>query len=127
MTDQRKADYVQQQLKDIQSLAESGATAAADFLRAQLESIESYHEIPLVRDLRASREGTIWVRRSGDELDTNGPIDLITPDGRYLGSFTRDATGMPAAFGLDGLVAFVEKNELDVQTVVVKRLPPKVR
>ena len=34
---------------------------------------------------------------------------------------------MPDAFGPDGLVAFVETNELDVQTVVVMRLPPDVR
>ena len=29
---------------------------------------------------------------------------------------------MPDAFGPDGLVAFIERNELDVQTVVVRRL-----
>ena len=34
---------------------------------------------------------------------------------------------MPSAFGPDGLVAFVERDELDVQTVVVKRLPGGVR
>ena len=29
---------------------------------------------------------------------------------------------MPNAFGPGGLVAFIEKDELDVETVVVKRL-----
>ena len=38
-----------------------------------------------------------------------------------------DATAMPSAFGPEGLVAFVERDELDVQTVVVRRLPPEVR
>ena len=77
--------------------------------------------------LRTSRVGTIRVRRRGDEPGSDGPIDLITPDGRYPGSFAVDATGLPSAFGPDGLVAFVEKNELDVPTVVVKRLPPGLR
>ena len=95
--------------------------------RAQLESAVFHHEIPVVRDLRTSWEGTIWIRRGGDEPDSDGPIDLITADGRYLGSFVRDATDMPSAFGPDGLVAFVERDELDVPTVVVKRLPPGVR
>ena len=52
---------------------------------------------------------------------------MITPDGGYLGTFATGATAMPSAFGPEGLVAFVERDELDVQTVVVKRLPPEVR
>ena len=120
LTDRMKADYIERHLGDADALA----GPASDFLRAQLESIDSYHEIPVVRDLRTSREGTIWVRRGGDELGSDGPIDLITGDGRYLGTFATGATGMPAAFGPYGLVAFVERNDLDVATVAVKRLPP---
>ena len=59
--------------------------------------------------------------------DPDGPIDLLTADGRYLGTLRADATSMPSAFGPDGLVAFVERDELDVPTVVVKRLPTEVR
>ena len=123
VTDRHKADHVERLLKE----TEGGSEASADFWRARIESMEFHHEIPVVRDLRTSRVGTIWVRRRGDEPGSDGPIDLITPDGRYLGSFAVDATGLPSAFGPDGLVAFVEKNDLDVPTVVVKRLPPGLR
>ena len=41
----------------------------------------------------------------------------------YLGSLRVAATAIPDGFGPDGLVAFIETNELDVQTVMVKRLP----
>ena len=34
---------------------------------------------------------------------------------------------MPFAFGPDGLIAFVETDDLDVPYVVVKRLPAGVR
>ena len=119
LTDRLKAEYVEQQLKGIQGLG----GPASDFRRTQLESIEDFDEIPLIRDLHTSREGTIWIRRGADELGIDGPIDLITADGRYLGTFSRDATDLPAAFGPDGLVAFIEKTDLDVPTVVVKRLP----
>ena len=101
--------------------------AMAEFLRAQLESTEFFHEVPVVRSLRTSPAGTIWVRRSGGQPGSNGPIDLIAVDGRYLGSFAPEATHMPSAFGPDGLVAFVERNDLDVQIVIVKRLPREVR
>ena len=74
-----------------------------------------------------SWEGTIWVRRRGEEPAGDGPIDLLTADGRYLGTLPADATAMPRAFGPEGLVAFVERDELDVPTVVVKRLPPELR
>ena len=86
-----------------------------------------YHEIPVVRTLCTTWDGNIWVQRRSDEPESDGPIDVLTPDGRYLGTFAADATAMPDAFGPDGLVAFVERDELDVQTVVVRRLPPGVR
>ena len=123
VTGQVKAEYLERELKAL----EHTTMAWADFRRAELESMEFYHEIPVVRDLRTSREGTIWVGRSGDQLDSDGPIDLIAADGRYLGSYAPGATGLPSAFGPDGLVAFVERNDLDVPTVVVKRLPRGVR
>ena len=123
LTGKLKAEYVKQQLKRIQELG----GPAADFRRTQLESIEHFDEIPLIRDLRTSREGTIWIRRGSDELGADGPIDLITADGRYLGTFATDMTGLPSAFGPDGLAAFVETNDLDVPTVVVKRLPRGLR
>ena len=123
LTGRLKAEYVEQQLKEIQRLV----GPAADFRRTQLESIERFHEIPRIRDLRTSRDGTIWVRRGGDELGIDGPIDLITVDGRYLGSFTTGSTAMPSAFGPNGLVAFVETDDLDVSCVVVKRLPDGMR
>ena len=120
LTRRLKAEYVERHLKGIRGLA-------ADFERTQLESIERFHEIPLIRDLRTSREGTIWVRRGGDELGIDGPIDLITADGRYLGSFAAGAGELPSAFGPDGLVAFVETDDLGVSQVVVKRLPDGLR
>ena len=50
------------------------------------------------------------------------PIDVLTADGRYLGSYPAGAAVIPDAFGPGGLVAFVEKDEMDVETVVVKRV-----
>ena len=98
-----------------------------DAMRQQAESMEFHPVIPVVRTLRTSWEGNIWVQRRGEEPVSDGPIDLITPDGRYLGSYPAGATAMPSAFGPDRLVAFVERDEFDVQTVVVRRLPPRLR
>ena len=61
-------------------------------------------------------------RRGEDPSDNNGPIDVLTIDGGYVGTYPAGALQMPAAFGPDGLVAFIETDELDVETVVVRRL-----
>lgn len=130
VTETMRDRHIERELEDLEAMGNRGnATeqAMAEFLRAELESAEFYHEVPLVRNLRTSPEGTIWVRRSGPEPGSNGPIDLITADGRYLGSFASDATSLPSAFGPEGLVAFVRRNDLDVQTVVVSRLPHGIR
>ena len=102
-------------------------SSMADAMRARAESMEFYPVVPVVRGLRTSWEGYIWVQRRGDEPVSDGPIDVLTPDGRYLGTFSEDETAMPDAFGPDGLAAFVEVDELGVQTVVVRRLPEAIR
>lgn len=99
----------------------------ADAMRASTESMEFHSVVPVVRALRTSWEGHIWVQRRGEEPVSDGPIDLLSPDGRYLGTFAADAMPMPGAFGPGGLTAFVETDELGVQTVVVRRLPEGIR
>ena len=95
--------------------------------RQRLQSMEFHKEIPVVRGLKTSWRGWIWVQRRGEEPSTDGPIDVLTPEGEYVGTIATNATAMPSAFGPEGLVAFVERNELDVATVVVRRLPNEVR
>jgi hypothetical protein len=51
----------------------------------------------------------------------------LTPAGQYVGTFAEGALKLPAAFGPEGMVAFIERDELDVPSVVVKRLPAVLR
>ena len=99
-----------------------------DRLREMVETQEFYSEVPVLRSLRATWEGSFWVQRRGEEpWDDDGPIDVLAADGQYRGTLPAGEPGMPRAFGPDGLVAFVERDELDVPTIVVKRLPEEVR
>ena len=94
-------------------------------MRADIEGMQFNHEIPVVLSLRATWEGGLWVRRrrEGDPWEgAVGVIDVWNPDGRYVGTLPPDDPPMPDAFGPDGLVAWVEVDELDVPTVVVGRL-----
>ena len=86
-----------------------------------------YHEIPVLRELAATWEGGLWVRRRGKEPESDGPIDVIDAAGRYVGTLRQEDAEVPAAFGPDGLAAFIELDEFDVATVVVRRLPAALR
>lgn len=91
--------------------------------RQRIEGLEFFEEVSIVRGLKTGWTGEIWVQRHGqDPSDDNGPIDVLTMDGRYVGTYPAGAFPMPAAFGPDGLVAFIETDELDVETVMVKRI-----
>ena len=111
-------------------------------LRDMLENASFMPEVPLVRDLRTTWAGSIWVQRWGSDplaqiqLAGVGPegdgaadgwIDVFAPEGGYVGTFSLEETLMPGAFGPGGLVAYVETDEFDVPTVIVKRLPEAVR
>ena len=109
------------------SAMQAAMQAMFEAQRAGIESMEFYPEMPVVLALRTGWEGTIWVRRRGEEGAEGDPIDLITAAGRYLGTFAPGSTALPEAFGPDGLVAFVETDALDVPYVVVKRLPEGLR
>ncbi len=88
-----------------------------------LDRVGVFTEVSIVRGLRTNWEGEIWVRRHGEEPgDDSGPIDVLTMDGRYVGTYPAGAIALPDAFGPDGLTAFIEQDEMDVKTVVVKRL-----
>ena len=103
---------------------ERPATVRRQRLR-HIENLQYGNEVPVIRDLGTTWDGHIWIVRRGEEPTSNGPIDVISPDGRYLGSYPAGSTRMPAAFGPGGLVAFIERDEMNVRSVVVKRMPSK--
>lgn len=94
----------------------------AGSVRIRLQPESFYPVIPVIRRVRTTWGGRIWVMRQGDELLEDGPIDVLTADGEYIGTYPIGATKMPDAFGPDGLAAFIELDEFDVARVVVRRV-----
>lgn len=76
----------------------------------------------MIDRLRADRDGRIWVVRSDATGGRDGPIDLITVDGGYLGNWLPGDLGLPAAFGPDGLMAYRRTDDLEQVSVLVVRL-----
>ena len=86
-----------------------------------------FPELSVLSGLRTTWEGRIWVRYRSDYPQPDQPIDVFALGGDYIGTFPAGGTRLPHAFGPDGLVAFIERDDLGVQSVVVRRLPVAVR
>ncbi len=99
-----------------------GGDAMMGIQRQMIESLAFAEEMPVLTQIRADWAGRIWVERTGEEVGEDGPIDLISADGEYQGTIAVGGLRLPDAFGPNGLVAYIETDEFDVATVVVKRL-----
>ena len=79
-------------------------------------------EVPVLYDLKVDWEDRIWVERRGPTGQGDGPTDIVTPDGDYIGTLPPDGLRTPDAFGPGGLLAYIEHDDMDVPTVRVVRL-----
>ena len=108
--------------------ADAFLQAFVDARTSAIENMRFFAEVPVISALRATWNGGLWVQRSGEPDPSGpGPIDILAPDGRYVGSLDPGQLGMPDAFGPDGLVAFVETDDLDVPVITIWRLPTEIR
>ncbi len=108
------------------------ATMSGPWRDLHLDAIDNmrfFPEVPVVCDMRTTWSGGIWIERCDDNMfDEARVIDVIAGDGSYVGSFAEGVAEMPAAFGPDGLVVFIRKDEFDATVVLVGRLSdPSIR
>jgi hypothetical protein len=98
-----------------------------EMMRRNIENLQFYPEVPVVTALTTGWSGKIWVGRRGEDIYGDGPVDVLTPAGEYLGTIASRNLEIPTAFGPNGLAAFVETDALDVVSVSVRRLPAELR
>ena len=96
--------------------------AFRDMMEERIEAMEFAAEVPAIAGLAVDWADRIWIERSAPVPGEDGPTDVITPAGRYLGTIPTDGLRIPDAFGPDGLLAYIETDELDVERVRVVRL-----
>ena len=89
---------------------------------AQVDNMVFTEVIPVISDMAVDAEDLIWVERTGPGGDGAGPIDILTAEGSYIGTLPTDGPRIPDAFGPDGLMAYIETDELDVPVVRVIRM-----
>ena len=104
------------------ALLESGARYNIQIEREGAEGRTFADEVPVLYGVKVDWEDRIWVERRGPTGDDDGPTDIVTPDGDYIGTLPPEGLRTPDAFGPGGLMAYIERDEMDVPTVRVVRL-----
>jgi hypothetical protein len=94
------------------------ARAAAEQALANMTFAET---VPVIQAMTVDGEGRLWLRRAGARDYDRGPIDVIAPGGRYVGTLP-EGTTIPNAFGPDGRAGYIETDDLGIQRVAVRRL-----
>ncbi len=94
-----------------------------DLIFDAIDNMRFFPEVPVVCGMRTTWNGGIWIQRCDDDaFGDASAIDVIGPEGSYFGTFSPGATEMPDAFGPNGLIAFIQKDEFEATVVVVARL-----
>lgn len=97
-------------------------TTPPQVVRQQVEGMQFADRIPVIDGITADRRGRLWVERAGAQVGAAGPVDLLSAEGRYLGTLPA-GTVLPNAFSPTGRAAYIETDELGVERVVVRALP----
>lgn len=99
--------------------------SSVGIFRIERESVDNLRfadEVPVIANMAVDWDDRIWVARTGADGVEPGPIDIVTPDGGYVGTLPADGVRIPSAFGPDGLMAYIEADEFGVPVVRVTRL-----
>ena len=89
-------------------------------IEQQIREMTFEETVPVLQDLFVDPKGRLWIERTGREVGVDGPVDIIDPAGRYVG--TVNAT-LPDAVSASGRAAYIERDDMDVEKVVVRKLP----
>ena len=91
----------------------------------QLAGMRFAETVPVIERLTTDAAGRLWIMRSASETGGTGPIDVVTPDARYVGTLLQQA--MPDAFSVGGRIAVVERTAEGASRVAVYALPASWR
>lgn len=105
-----------------QQLSSNEAARMGEMFTRRVENMIFADEIPVIAGMAVDGEGRFWIMRSPAEVGGDPLTDILTAEGDYLGTLPADGPAIPAAFGPDGLMAYVEADEMGVQRVRVTRL-----
>lgn len=89
-------------------------------IEQQIREMTFLETVPALRNMTQDPQGRLWIERTGRDVGEPGPIDIIDPAGRYIGTFNDKR---PDAISASGRGAYIERDDMDVERVAVRQLP----
>lgn len=102
-----------------------GGAPSAGSMQFSLDDMPFAEFMSVITSVRTDPQGRVWVQRRHADATEQGPIDLITANGRYIG--TLPAQQAPNAVSASDRAAYIVTDELGVERVSVRRLPSSWR
>jgi hypothetical protein len=90
-------------------------------IEQRVRELQFADTVRAVQGMIVTPSGKIWVERTPANIGDPGPIDILTADGRYLG--TLNGTKLPEAVSATGRAVYLERDADDVERVIVRQLP----
>jgi hypothetical protein len=109
------------------SFSTGGAPNARDLPNVeQMMANATFEEfIPVLRRVDTDVFGRLWITRTPSDFGPRAPVDIVRADGTYIGTLSGQA--VPDAVSKTGRAAYIERDELGVEHVVVRTLPASWR
>jgi hypothetical protein len=90
-------------------------------IEQRVRELQFADTVRTIQGMTVTPSGKLWIERTPATIGEPGPIDILTPDGRYLG--TLNGTKLPVAISATGRAVYLERDDEDVERVVVRQLP----
>jgi hypothetical protein len=95
--------------------------AAPQTFQMNLDDIPFAEFMSVVTNVRTDPLGRVWVQRRNADNSNQGPIDLVTAAGKYIGTLAPQP--LPDALSASNLAAYIVRDDMGVERVSVRRLP----
>jgi hypothetical protein len=100
---------------------QGGSGTSPEQIEQRVRELQFADTVRTIQGMTVTPGGKLWVERTPASIGDPGPIDILTPDGRYLG--TVRGIKLPNAVSATGRAVWLERDGDDVEHVVVRQLP----
>jgi hypothetical protein len=97
-----------------------GQGPSPEQIEQRVREMQFADTVRTIQGMTVTPGGKLWVERTPANIGDPGPIDVLTSDGRYLG--TVRGIKLPTAVSATGRAVWLERDGDDVEHVVVRQL-----
>ena len=99
-----------------------GPGLSREQIEERVREMQFADTVRAIQGMTVSPRGKLWVERTPASIGDPGPVDILMSSGQYMGTVT--GLRLPEAISVTGRAVWLERDDDDVERVVVRQLPP---